>query len=66
LTGKPSRAVPPALPGRLWKNSGRIRDNFFATDYRDDFARVFLGRSGAEEYLSRPLANLQRIVKNPD
>jgi hypothetical protein len=38
--------------------------NFFATAYPDDFVRVFGPVAGAQEYFSRPLANLPRIVKN--
>jgi hypothetical protein len=52
------------LRAGLWKSSGQIGGNIFATDYLDDFARVFLGPSGAKEYLVLPLANLPRIVKN--
>jgi hypothetical protein len=52
------------LPAGLWKNGGQIGGNIFATDYLDDFARVFLGPPGAKEYLAPPLANLPRIVKN--
>jgi hypothetical protein len=48
----------------LWKTRGQIWDNIFATDYLDDFARVFSSGSGAKEYLFLPLANLPRIVKN--
>jgi hypothetical protein len=46
------------------KNGGQIGGNIFATDYLDDFAHVFSGHSGAQEYLILPLANLPRIVKN--
>jgi hypothetical protein len=54
----------PKRPRRLWKTGGQFRGNFFATNYLDDFARVFSARSGAQEYLFLPLANLPRIVKN--
>jgi hypothetical protein len=37
----------PRLRTGLWKNGGQIGGNFFATDYLDDFARVFSGPSGA-------------------
>jgi hypothetical protein len=40
--------------------------NIFATGYPDDFVVVFRKPAGAQEYFSRPLANLQRIVKNQD